>query len=253
MGPIAAATAWHQDNGYYCTIMRMARKRDGLESSAEERILLLQKGLDRKADAACKEWWEGYLKNVISFRGVKIADIRAVMHMWISDHHVDQLTVARQRDLALRLIRQTFSEDKMAGILFLQEVLVPNHAIRYKGDLSRFASLFTDGHIFDWNTCDWFCVKVLGPLAARQGEPCARAISRWKTSKNLWQQPRCRRRLRQPCRPWRRILRRIHRNAAGNLRPHRGVSGALCTNRHRMGIAGAQCYRTGARDRLRRN
>jgi hypothetical protein len=34
---------------------------------------------------------------------------------------------------------------------------------------------------------DWFCVKVLGPLAAQQGEACARAISEWRESSSVWQ------------------------------------------------------------------
>jgi 3-methyladenine DNA glycosylase AlkD len=84
-------------------------------------------------------------------------------------------------------MRQTHAEDKLAGILYLQEVLLPAGAIDWRQDLPRFAALFGEGHIFEWNTCDWFCVKVLGPLAEREGEPCARAISAWRTAANLWQ------------------------------------------------------------------
>ena len=47
--------------------------------------------------------------------------------------------------------------------------------------------LFEQGHIADWNTCDWFCVRVLGPLAEQQGEACARAIAAWKDAPTLWQ------------------------------------------------------------------
>ena len=35
--------------------------------------------------------------------------------------------------------------------------------------------------------CDWFCVKVLGPLAQGQGEDCAHAIVEWRHGENLWQ------------------------------------------------------------------
>ena len=35
--------------------------------------------------------------------------------------------------------------------------------------------------------CDWFCVRVLGPMIKENGMPCAKAISRWNNSKNLWQ------------------------------------------------------------------
>ncbi|NTW58004.1 MAG: hypothetical protein HGA43_02405 [Nitrospirae bacterium] len=29
-------------------------------------------------------------------------------------------------------------------------------------------------------------MKVLGPLVEREGKPCAMALSRWRTAKNLW-------------------------------------------------------------------
>ena len=72
-------------------------------------------------------------------------------------------------------------------MLFLQEILLPDAAIDWPHDLPRFAALFEQGYIYDWNTCDWFCVRVLGPLSEQQGEPCARAIMGWCAAGNLWQ------------------------------------------------------------------
>jgi 3-methyladenine DNA glycosylase AlkD len=148
----------------------------------------LQTRLQGKAVVETKDWWEQYLKYAIRFRGVKMADVRAVLHSW----HVDQgiggtLSLTEQKDLALALFREEHAEDKLAGILFLQEILLPTGGIVWQDDLSRFASLFAEGWIHDWNICDWFCVKVLGPLAQLEGEACARAIADWKTAENLWQ------------------------------------------------------------------
>jgi 3-methyladenine DNA glycosylase AlkD len=53
--------------------------------------------------------------------------------------------------------------------------------------VDRFARLFTDGLIYDWNACDWFCVKVLGPLIQREGMACAVTVAEWRTAENLWQ------------------------------------------------------------------
>lgn len=75
----------------------------------------------------------------------------------------------------------------MAGILFLQEMLLPKGAVKWQSDLPEFARLFAEECVTDWNTCDWFCVKVLGPLVEQQGEACARGISEWRNAKNLWQ------------------------------------------------------------------
>jgi 3-methyladenine DNA glycosylase AlkD len=83
-------------------------------------------------------------------------------------------------------MRLTYCEDKLAGVLYLQEILLPAGRATC-ADLPRFAALFAEGHIYDWNTCDWFCVRVLGPLAEKEGESCARALSAWRDADGLWQ------------------------------------------------------------------
>ena len=144
--------------------------------------------LEGRANPKTKAWWENYLRQVIPFRGVKMADIRAALHACIADEEIGaRLSLVQQKELALGLLCERHAEDKLAGILFLQEVLLPKRAVVWRSDLSTFAKLFAEGCIYDWNTCDWFCVKVLGPLVQQQGEPCARAISEWQHAENLWQ------------------------------------------------------------------
>lgn len=53
-------------------------------------ITSLQNQLDQRADAKTKAWWERYLKHVIPFRGVKMADIRAVLHQWVREERFAQ-------------------------------------------------------------------------------------------------------------------------------------------------------------------
>jgi 3-methyladenine DNA glycosylase AlkD len=89
-------------------------------------------------------------------------------------------------DLALALFDGEYTEEKLAGILFLQEILSPTGALRWKRDLPRFAAFFDDGKIHDWNVCDWFCVKVLGPLIQVNGLACAEQVARWRNAANLW-------------------------------------------------------------------
>lgn len=151
------------------------------------KIILLQQQLDQRADPKTKAWWERYLKHVIPFRGVKMADIRAVLHQWVKDEGIDRLPAPEQKDLALALIRLEYTEDKLAGMLFWQEILLPARAVDWPADLPAFAELFQQGYIYDWNTCDWFCVRVLGPLAEQQGADCAHAIAAWRSSEPLWQ------------------------------------------------------------------
>jgi 3-methyladenine DNA glycosylase AlkD len=157
------------------------------ETARRAALARFQSRLDEAATPKTKAWWENYLKCAISFRGVKMADIRAAVHAWIKAEEFESvLSSDEQVDLALNLMREFYAEDKLAGILYLQEVLLPAGALDWRVELPRFAQLFDEGSIADWNTCDWFCVKVLGPLAQRYGDECARAIAEWRYSDNLW-------------------------------------------------------------------
>lgn len=151
-------------------------------------ITTLQQELDRRATLQTKAWWESYLRHAIPFRGVKMGDIRAALHEWLASQGLTAQTAADElMELALALLRKTYAEDKLAGILLLQEVLLPAGTIAWRRDLPRLAALFQEGAIADWSTCDWFCVRVLGPLAEREGADCARAIAAWRDAETLWQ------------------------------------------------------------------
>ena len=102
----------------------------------------LQRQLERKVNLRTKAWWESYLKQAIPFRGVRMADIRAVLHSWLGNEPAQAgLSSECQLELALVLIRETYAEDKLAGSLYLQEVLIPEGIVQWRRDLSRFAAL----------------------------------------------------------------------------------------------------------------
>jgi 3-methyladenine DNA glycosylase AlkD len=148
----------------------------------------LQSRLNASATAATREWWTKYLRGAASFRGVKMGDVRTAVHAWFNEEGLGEyLSVGQQKDLALMLLEEDYSEDKLAGVLFLQEILLPEGALEWRSELPRFARLFDQGYIRDWSICDWFCVKVLGPLVEQQGEPCAQAISAWREANTVWQ------------------------------------------------------------------
>ena len=148
-------------------------------------IETIQQSLDGHADARTRRWWEQYLRGAAPFRGVKMADVRRVVHTWNREAG-SSFTPSAKKELALALLRQESTEDKLSGMLLLQEVLLPAGDLGQR-DVARFASLFRDGALGDWNVCDWFCVKVLGPLVEREGARCARTIADWRASTNLWQ------------------------------------------------------------------
>jgi len=148
-------------------------------------ILSLQTLLAKNAVPKTKTWWEGYMRGAIPFRGVGIPVIRKLLAEWIQVEGIAAWELSNQLDLALQLFESPIAEDKLAGILFLQDYLYDRFP--WETLLEKYAGLYTRGLIFDWNTCDWFCVRVLGPTIARHGLPCATILAAWAETENLWQ------------------------------------------------------------------
>ncbi|MYC08278.1 MAG: DNA alkylation repair protein [Chloroflexi bacterium] len=102
----------------------------------ENTLRHLQKRLNDASDTKTKDWWERYLKHVIPFRGVKMAGIRRALHDWLEAEAITvRLTPAAQVGVALELLRQDHAEDKLAGILMLQEALIPAGAVDWQRNL----------------------------------------------------------------------------------------------------------------------
>jgi 3-methyladenine DNA glycosylase AlkD len=137
--------------------------------------------LEAAGDAAKKEWWESYLKGVIEFHGVPMGGIRSVVHGRVS---VDSLDRSALIDLASALLRREVADEKLAGILVLAELVVP--PLQPGEDLDRIARMFDEGHIWDWNTCDWLCVKVLGPAGGEGGRQAVDALTSWRDAPSMW-------------------------------------------------------------------
>jgi 3-methyladenine DNA glycosylase AlkD len=152
---------------------------------AKGTIAGLQRRLDLASDERSRVWWERYLKGAIRFRGVPMARIRAAVHAWWAEESLAELPVAARKDVAYALLREGMAEDKLAGIIVLQEILMPELRA---SDLPALAALFDDGWIADWNTCDWLCVKVLGNLIQRSDdrELMARKIAAWRRARSVW-------------------------------------------------------------------
>lgn len=148
-------------------------------------ILSLQKQLDAAASPKTKTWWERYLRGVAAFRGVGIPQIRDILRSWRQDTGVAGLPEDEQLEIALACFDVPTTEDKLAGVLLLQDYLRTRFDWRVL--LPRYAQLYERNLIYDWNTCDWFCVRVLGPTLEENGMPFARALSTWRSSENLWQ------------------------------------------------------------------
>jgi 3-methyladenine DNA glycosylase AlkD len=154
---------------------------------SDELAQILLTNLQQHANPKIKTWWENYVKGSSPFLGVKMPTIRAELHRWHKAYIEGRMGYPAQVALALQLFDGKYTEEKLAGTLFLQEILLPSGAIQWQRDVERFAALFAEGKIYDWNTCDWFCVKALGPLIQENGLACAQQIAAWRQAENLWQ------------------------------------------------------------------
>ncbi len=151
----------------------------------EKLIFDLQQRLDKVADKKTRDWWERYLRNTIEFRGVNLVKIRDEIRKWHKRNHIENLDDNFQLTLALAFFQGKYAEDKLAGVLFLQNFLYKKFP--WKVLVQKFSQLFRKGYIYDWKVCDWFCVRVLGPMIKENGMPCAKTIAEWRSSKNAWQ------------------------------------------------------------------
>ncbi len=115
-----------------------------------------------------------------------MGEIRKVVHDFWPAHGLDALAPDRQIDFALRLFAEPYCEDKLSGVLALAERLLGHLSL---ADVPRLAQPFSEGHIDDWSTCDWYCVKVLGPFVERSPDrrAAAQAIAAWRSTDTLWQ------------------------------------------------------------------
>ncbi len=134
-------------------------------------------------DKAKKDWWERYLKGVIEFFGVPMDQTRRITTTWAVDWH---LGAEKLRNAAYVLLRRPIAEEKLAGILIMQELLLPAGELDAARDLPMIAKVFDEGHIADWNTTDWLCVRVLGRLVERDGRPTAELLATWTDAPGLW-------------------------------------------------------------------
>lgn len=153
-----------------------------MRAIVETVIAELQQELERRSDPAKKTWWENYVKGA-AFRGTPMGEVRKVVADFVARHGA--LSAAELKGLASELAAQPLSEDKLAGVLLLSEHLIDRLGV---DDLPMLRDLLAAGHLGDWNSCDWFCVKVLGRMLERADDPekLADELIAWTRSDDLW-------------------------------------------------------------------
>jgi len=143
----------------------------------------LQSSMQNLALEKKKLWWEKYMRNVISFRGVGIPQIRDLQKTWYKEY-LEDLPYEEQIEIAIEFLRCELAEDKLAGILLFQNYLYDKMPLEYM--LKQYKKIFDEKLIYDWNICDWFCVRVLNNTIKHYGSDAALQISSWRHEEYLW-------------------------------------------------------------------
>jgi 3-methyladenine DNA glycosylase AlkD len=138
--------------------------------------------LDEAAHEETRNWFEAYTKQQEQYRGVKTPEVERILTNFLHDHpHLDL------EAFATRLLYSDYIEDRLAGMIVYQKVLIPNDHMTHEKVLAVCENLFKDGVVTWWNTCDWLCMRVLAPLLLRERTVIAPTLRAWSNASNVWQ------------------------------------------------------------------
>jgi 3-methyladenine DNA glycosylase AlkD len=154
---------------------------------AEEASAHLRAMLEAEADAGIREHWTAYLKGAATFRGVPMNRVRAAVRTVVRDHDLLQHGTQELLDLATSWTAAPDSEDKLAAVLLIAEHV---HSRLRAEDVDHLARAFSEGHVSDWNVCDWYAVKALHayltPTGLADPDRALRLLA-WSRAPGLWQ------------------------------------------------------------------
>lgn len=136
---------------------------------------------NRNADKAL--WLENYVKHDIKSFGVGIPEIREIIKKFEKDTQLSKSTTKLQVEFLNDLMKNEYTEAKLAAILFVQLYWKTNKADEL---LKMTTNWFDNEWITDWNVCDWLCVRLLTPQLDKEPELTVTAFSEWNKSQNLW-------------------------------------------------------------------
>ena len=136
--------------------------------------------LNAYGDPAKADWWYRYMHHKIRFIGVGIPEIRKRLHEWHSALH----KTPHYLQVADELLKQEIAEYKLAGILLYQIYILRTEP--FETILEHVDTLFRHRYIYDWNTCDWLCVRVLTPIIETGTKQAKNTIIQWSNEEYLW-------------------------------------------------------------------
>ena len=147
--------------------------------------------LEGLAAPKTKEWWTKYLKGEAEFRGVRMGDVRNSVNALVEEMNIKAPHTLIETRLAMyeECCKSRYTEEKLGGFLLLAE-----HSLSElrDDDVEQLGRPLASGDVADWNSCDWLCVKVIGPFINASGDAGhfqtrAEKVAEWRFADALWQ------------------------------------------------------------------
>lgn len=146
-------------------------------------VKIIQQELKKHHDAKKATWLENYVKHDIKSRGVGIPQIRSIVQSVYKQNKLNELSPADQKKFLDELMKQNYTEDKLAAIIYVQLYLKDADV---KFQLSMISNWFDKRWIYDWNVCDWLCVRLLSPLVDKYPKQTTAELIKWNKNNYLW-------------------------------------------------------------------
>lgn len=137
--------------------------------------------VEAKKNKSKAVWWQNYVKHNAKFLGVPLPEVRKI----IRNALVDCNELQDMYRIANSLISLDYSEHKIAGILVYQLYIVELESDKLRL-LNKIGSLFDEKKIFDWNVCDWLCVKVFTEVVNKKDPVFNYSLLKWSNEEYLW-------------------------------------------------------------------
>jgi len=129
------------------------------------------------------QWLENYVKHNIKSRGVGIPLIRNIVKEISKKYSLQNEPLRTQIKFLDDLVSQEYTEDKLASIIFIQ---LNWEEIGVWEQLSVLSNWFDNKWIFDWNVCDWLCVKIFPRLIEKNPDLVIEELHKWNKHEYLW-------------------------------------------------------------------
>jgi 3-methyladenine DNA glycosylase AlkD len=143
----------------------------------------LRRNMVYYSDKAKASWLENYVKHGIISRGIPIPKIRELVQELVQKSMLNEKPQKEQLDFLHDLTSNIHTEDKLAAIIYIQlywEEYDPSL------QLSMISNWFDKKWIFDWNVCDWLCVRVLNRIVNTEPRIAIIELRNWNRNEYLW-------------------------------------------------------------------